>query len=449
MDEIKIHPLQAARKKLGIKQSVLADLTGLSTPTIKRAEGGEPLNAFSVSQICEYFSMRYNRKVEPQELGLHSQWESKEALANEPIQKQPTVEQTATSSIDTSLILLNNLLGNPQFLDKMQQAILQNLVSTTSKLLIQPPEASAFLEQVNTDLNEEHIAFLESVMLTHWNSYYTGRTDEVLHSLSIFLSKIEKLIKASPGTCWHKRILQLLALGYQLQNCILRDRFNYQQASISYQKAFNIAQELDNPELLASALARQGVALVQQHKSRQAILYLDNALNIIEDQGLPKLRGYILQALSEASAQDQRVQESWLYLDQAEEIIIGATQEQSFIRFNPKSIAAQKGIDAVFLKDFKGAIDLIDQSLKTYDPTGIKGRARLTALKAEAYYELDILDTCIESATEALTLAQSVGSNKIVARIEKLHANLEQSRWKQESTVAQLKTILYSTKERE
>lgn len=447
MDEVKIHPLQEARKRLGIKQSVLADLTGLSIPTIKRAEAGGPLNAYSVSQICEYFSMRYGRKVEPQELGLRFQWQNKENTNDEPLQKQSTSDQLYPSSTDTSLILINNLLENPQFLDKVQQAILQNLVSAASKLLVQPSEIPSYTEHNNTDLNEEHIAFLESVMLTQWNSYHTGRTDKVLHSLSIFLNKIEKLAKAAQGTHWQQRVLQLLTLGYQLQNCILRDRFNYQQANIAYQRAFEVAQELNNPELLASALARQGVALVQQNKSQQAILYLDNALNIIEDLDLPKLRGYILQALSEAYAQVQHTHESWLYLDQAETIMIGEDQqEQSFIRFNPKSITAQKGIDAVFLKNFKGAIELIDQSLKTYEPTGIKGRARLIALKAEAYYELDTLDACIESAEEALTLAQSVGSNKIIARIEKLHANLEQSRWKQENAVAQLKTILYSTK---
>ena len=79
MDEIKIHPLQQARKRLGIKQVVLADLTGLSVPTIKRAERGDALNAFSISQICDYFSLRYNRRVEPQELGLRGQWDAEES----------------------------------------------------------------------------------------------------------------------------------------------------------------------------------------------------------------------------------------------------------------------------------------------------------------------------------------------------------------------------------
>jgi DNA-binding XRE family transcriptional regulator len=71
MNEMSIHPLQKARKQLGLKQHMLAGFTGLSIPTIKRAESGKPLNAYSIAQICEYFSLQYKRKVEPAELGLH------------------------------------------------------------------------------------------------------------------------------------------------------------------------------------------------------------------------------------------------------------------------------------------------------------------------------------------------------------------------------------------
>ncbi len=73
-----MHPLQHARKKLRLKQKVLADLTGLSEPTIKRAERGEPLEDFTISAICQYFSTRYGRQVDQQELGLCAKWETKD-----------------------------------------------------------------------------------------------------------------------------------------------------------------------------------------------------------------------------------------------------------------------------------------------------------------------------------------------------------------------------------
>src|SRR5947209_9979146 len=80
MSEITIHPLQQARRKLGIKQIVLADLTGMSEPTIKRAENGRPLDDYTIAAICDYFSLRYGREVNAEELGLHARWERKETL---------------------------------------------------------------------------------------------------------------------------------------------------------------------------------------------------------------------------------------------------------------------------------------------------------------------------------------------------------------------------------
>ena len=88
MNEITIHPLQKARKKLGIKQRVLADLTGLSEPTIKRAEGSKALDTYSISAICDYFTQRYGRQVTAKELGLHTSWESEESNSDNDEQEE-------------------------------------------------------------------------------------------------------------------------------------------------------------------------------------------------------------------------------------------------------------------------------------------------------------------------------------------------------------------------
>lgn len=442
MDETKIHPLRLAREKLGITQEVLADLAGLSVPTIKRAERGETLGAFSIAQICTYFSERYRHQVEPKDLGLRRQWESKESASDAQAASET---QSHHSSDQTTSILLENLLDNQEFLSKVGQIVFQDILNTASKMFLQSTNRLQYREQPGVILHEDRVVFLESMMSTQWTTYHTSGTDKVIHGLNLFLQEIENVVQIAQGTRWQKRALRLLALGYQLQNCVFRDLSNFTQASIAYQKAFEVAQELDDEELLAASLARQGVVLVQQAKAKQAILYLDNALNIIEKRNLPKLKGYILQALSEANAQEQRMYESWSCLEQIEKIAVSPLEEeQSLVRFHPSSILAQKGIDAVFLKDFKGAIELIDQSLKTYYPTGVKGRARLVALKAEAYYGLGVVDAAALSAKEALTLAQSVGSDKVIVRVKTLFADLQHSQWKEEENVAELGTMLYS-----
>jgi tetratricopeptide (TPR) repeat protein/transcriptional regulator with XRE-family HTH domain len=103
VSEIKIHPLQQARKKLGIKQKVLADLTGLSEATIKRAERGELLSPYTIAQICEYFSRRYSRQVEPQELGL----------AEKSVQQENICDDEAIDVENEKIAFLNHSIPLP------------------------------------------------------------------------------------------------------------------------------------------------------------------------------------------------------------------------------------------------------------------------------------------------------------------------------------------------
>jgi tetratricopeptide (TPR) repeat protein len=415
-----IHPLKKARLKLGYTQAMLADFAQVGEATIQRAENGKPLRPDTIQQLCDYFSQRYERTVQPDELGL--------VYEELQIPSPQSPEQIST-------LLMSNLFDNQAFLAKIRQSLVQDIVTSSENI-------SGYSKPNGSRLDEDLVTFFESMMLTQWNSYYTGGTESVIHGLNLFLKELEKLTQIAQGTVWHHRVLRLLTLGYQLHNCVLRDRHHYPQASIAYQKAFDIAQELEDEELIASTLARQGVALVQQSKAKQAILYLDNALNIIDARSLPKLKGYILQALSEAYAQDSHAYESWSHLERAQAIIVQPGQELSFIRFNPSSTVAQKGVDSVFLGEYKNAIELINQSLKSYDPRGVSGRARLVAMKAEAHFKMGSLDACIDSAKEALTLAQAVGLNKIVARVLKLHAELQQSQWKKEASIAQLGIML-------
>ncbi len=94
------------------------------------------------------------------------------------------------------------------------------------------------------------------------------------------------------------------------------------------------------------------------------------------------------------------------------------------------------------LHDYERAISLFDKSLTTYNPTLTPGRARLLARKAEAYYGLGEIDSCVTLAEEALTLAHSVGASNTITRVRDLHVSLTLSPWKKERSVARLGALL-------
>src|SRR5579859_4912775 len=96
---------------------------------------------------------------------------------------------------------------------------------------------------------------------------------------------------------------------------------DYRQAHIAYQKAFDVARALEDQELMVSALAREGVTLVQQEKPKEAVIYLVGALNILDGYDSSTLRGYILQGISEAYAKEASANESWRSIEQAEEYL--------------------------------------------------------------------------------------------------------------------------------
>ena len=324
--------------------------------------------------------------------------------------------------------------------------LLRQILTIAGAAFVLPPSREWPFEklfdakQSNTIMNDDLVAFFENAMIARWELYYTGGAIRAAHDLDTWMKEITKLSQGAQGTDWQKRTLVLLTMSYQLQSCVLRDMMEYTQAQRAYQRAFHVAQELDDPELMSAALARKGVMLIQQERPKEAIIYLHGALDTIDGQSFPRLKGHILQGLSEAYAKTQQTQECWHSLGQAEEMLAQQQQiqERSLVRFNAASVAAQRGIDAVLLQDYQRAITQLDTSLTRYDPTLIRGRARLIAQKAEAYYGLGEIDTCVTTAEEALTLAHAVGASKTIARVKDLHATLTQSHWRKEQSVARL-----------
>ncbi len=297
---------------------------------------------------------------------------------------------------------------------------------------------------VGVTVNQDRMSFLEDELATRWEMYHTGGTVRAARGLGTWTQEIGRFATAARGSVWRERAYTLLALSYRLQSCISRDLMRYPEAHKAYGQALQLAQGLGTTELIGSAMAREGVTLLQEGRPQDAIVMLRGALDAIKRAGVPTLRGYILQALSEAYAKTQDAQQCWQCVGLAERIFDRPDRqlEISQVRFTASSILAQKGVDAVVLRDHQRAISLIDRSLTTYDPTQVRGRARLIAQKAEAYYHLGLLDASVATAEDALTLANAVGSSKTVSRLEQFHAIMRDSRWRREPSVARLGALL-------
>ena len=293
-------------------------------------------------------------------------------------------------------------------------------------------------------INDDQMGFFEQELATRWDIYHTGGTTRAFQGFDTWLKQVQSFTKDTGVSAWRERAHALLLMSYQLHGSILRDMMKYEQAHASYQQAVVVEIELDDHELMDSALARRGVTYIQQNKSTDAVVFLNEALHLIDGYGLPYLRGYILQALSEAYAMSQQPQASWRMIDLAERALErkGSALERSYCQANTTSTTAQKGVNAVLLHENDRAIALIEKGLSKYDPTLVRGRARLLAQQAEAYQGIGDIDMCTATATDALNLALSVGSKKTYMRVQNVHTTLKKSSRAKEKSVLHLGVLL-------
>ena len=297
---------------------------------------------------------------------------------------------------------------------------------------------------VGVKLSQDRMSFFEDQMITRWDMYHYGGTTRAARGLETWTQEIARLTVEAKDTAWQQRAYSLLAVSYQLQSSTYRDMLAYEESHDAYNRALKLSRTLNNPELIASAMASEGLTLLQEERPEDAIRCLRSGLEVIRNVGLPNLKGYILQALSEAYAKVQEPRLSVQSIELAEKALERAesSHELSHARITLTTVTAQKGVNAALLNDSERAITLIDRSLTKYDPTMIRARSRLTAQKAEAYYHLGHFDTSAATAEDALTLARSVGSSKTIARVKKLHTKLAHLQTRDEPSIARLGALL-------
>ncbi len=292
--------------------------------------------------------------------------------------------------------------------------------------------------------HDDRLAFIENELFTRWDVYRTGGSRFAYRGLDLWVHAVENVVQEAQESTWYHRTLASLSMSYQLMGSIGSDLLVYSQAHASYRKAFQVAEQIQDRELMAAALARRGVTCIQQRKPKTALSFLENAVTLVNDLPVLRLRGYIYKALSEAYAMAHQTDVSLRNIDLGEQVFEQQVEvlERSHCQVNVVSVLAQKGVNAVLLGCYQDAIVLIDQSLITYDHAFIRGRARLMAQKAEAYYGLKQVEECTGLAEEACHLAQAAGSKKTFERLQHLYALLIRSRWRKETGVVRLGALL-------
>lgn len=355
MDQSTRHPLQQARKRLGIKQTVLADLTGLSAPTIRRAERGESLSAYSITQICAYFSLRYDRCVEPRELGLCSQWmdendqgclatpqidklgEQKRLLEKEEHHAKAQAataniqQEDALSSLSTEHITLLSLLGrgdkmitfDPSKRDTLQKIAAAFLAvahsSTVETLVVSNPEPWERLlmaqrkQSGSATINTATLEHFERLLTISWQLCDENQFDTAEGILLSFLPHLLSLPRHEPRTA------SLTSHGLRLQSIVAHHNLKLNEKKRLCLQSVNYARLAGDTNTLVSALLEQATAYKYSTQSELRMKTLQEAL-YYGQQTSPLIQSRIYSLLAVALAENKRVREAVFYIGFAQEI---------------------------------------------------------------------------------------------------------------------------------
>lgn len=346
--------LKHQRGLRGWSQKKVALAIGTSKEMVSRWETGErDTSVYYQEQLCAVFGLT------AVDLGFLEPLKQEETLSVTASQFQEVISMLSVAISQGIIVAVRELervnmnTARRDFLSMLGTSLVLARLGDSVKPFIQ------------SMLSNDQMGLFENEIFERWEVYHKGDTLQALDGLSLWLVEAEKLA-LSPTTDQQKmRTYSLVSISYQLQGSLFRDRMDYAQAHKSYQKAFIAAAEFDNSELKSSSLARRGVAFIQQQKPIDAIQYLESALSTIDNLDFPCLRGYIFQALSEAHAMAQHKDQCWNNIDLAEQVLTrrNSVIESSHCDLNTTSVTAQKGVNAVLLKDYSQALTLLDIGL--------------------------------------------------------------------------------------
>jgi transcriptional regulator with XRE-family HTH domain len=401
--------LRTARQQRGWNQQQLADFAELSLSTIERAERGESLRVDNIQRLCACL-----RKT-PEQLGLlHEEQEERES-------------------------------------DDMNRRQTLHLLGTGTALLVGVPPTSLPLQEIE-HLFTRKMARLQTWIVEgladgtrlRWQLYYTSRNTLTEDGLLNQIMKLELL--ADDGGKDHARICQVLAQNYQLAGSLARDQFRYHEAERSFRKAQYSASETNLPDLVSTALARHGLVFLRQERIDKALKLYRQACDAAK-HAEPYTQAYVLSGLAEALARKGQASACYRLLDQAEHLLdrvhsIPLEEDFAYVQLTMQSLQDARGECFVLLGEPLKGLAYLRAAESKLDQKMSRNHCRLLMQQSEAFLAASQPDQCVQHVLQGLHLARQLESKSNIHWSREILAKLQQSKWKNEPVVEELRAAL-------
>lgn len=278
---------------------------------------------------------------------------------------------------------------------------------------------------------EETFALYEDLLVMGWEATWRGGIQQFAPRFNRQLERLATLADKSPITeqeQWQK----LLCRYYQLSTRFAQRQLKAKQALRDAQSGIEIATQLDDPELMASAYFWRARLHLEQKLFPLAKDDVDAALAYAERIRTP-LKGNIYLVAAEVYAdgaennQQMKTQCDRWYEKVANLVYRGGIEEDdSFVKLNVTTTHHERAKTLIQLRRFREARNELNTAWKTLSPDLVIWRINLLLTEARLYFAEKDLEGSAQSAIEALKIAKALQAQDKVSQAHSLYLQLKQ-----------------------
>jgi hypothetical protein len=110
--------------------------------------------------------------------------------------------------------------------------------------------------------NDDPMSFVEDMVNARWATFGMGGPRHTVRGLSRLVKAVESFVQGASERGWHRRAQTQLCIVYHLRALVEGDLLHHHQSLAWQQKAYAVAAELNDAELMAAAREGEGITFL-------------------------------------------------------------------------------------------------------------------------------------------------------------------------------------------
>ncbi len=373
---------------------------------------------------------------------LHRQNKTQEALRCYHVIKSTVEAQGFTLSLSTEQVVISLEKQPTLHLFSEESGILQPSFNQS------PIITTTRITEMNYTINDR-LDQAESVINLAWESWFASKPSQATREITRLLPTLERVILLPLATIHILRAKELATRCHGLLGAIYIDALQNDAALYHHVQAHTLAEEIRDVNLAVTYLALIGDVLRRQNDKATAVSYMEHARDQAAKADQATL-GHVLQLLAytygdigNEAAFEQTISEATDLL-----AFTGKGRDSAGKEFIPFEIYEIQGkANRDLGKPLKAIpyLELAEKSLSQAESVTPRWHALLEISRGQAFCDAGDIAIGIDLASKGFTEAYQCRSPRQMNRVRKLLRKLENSQWKADRKVNDLRELIHET----